>query len=187
VIAGARLGAVTAGVGNGNGKVDAPAFPSRAGAIAGSAFRTSCDGPALGRPPAVLGRAEAGVVDGAVGAALLVGVSRCVPRYQVATLVPPATATISATNTAAATPQPIRRRGGGLMITTGASRWPSRITIATASARLDAPSFVSALPTCQFTVLSAIESVAAIAFVVMPAATSRMTWVSRMLRSFTTY
>jgi len=67
-----------------------------------------------------------------------------------------------------------RRGAGGCTITTGSGAGPaaSRSTIATASARLDAPSFASTFPTCQFTVLSAMDRVAAIAFVVSPAATS---------------
>src|SRR5688500_20319971 len=59
--------------------------------------------------------------------------------------------------------------GGGAAL----SRVPFPIAIATASARLAAPSFECMLPTCQFTVLSAIESSAPIALVVLPDATRR--------------
>jgi len=106
--------------------------------------------------------------------------------YHAATLVPPASSSATPNASTAATGQAALARGAGLTITTGASAGPSRSMMATASARLAAPSLASALPTCQLTVLSAIDNVAAISFVVIPAATSRRIWLSRMLRFVST-
>jgi len=50
------------------------------------------------------------------------------------------------------------RTGGAAGAGAAAGTWLSRVTIATASARLDAPSFRSAFARCQFTVLSLMDS-----------------------------
>jgi hypothetical protein len=99
------------------------------------------------------------------------------PRWNVATVAPPSSAPAIAIAIAIAT-----RRGHAIRADSGAIRTGDdtsgargvsfdRMTSATASARLDAPSRSKALARCQFTVLSEIPRATAISLLVRPSAT----------------